>query len=536
MENFSQDFWNECFDNIYNAKLALTENGALSYDTCGFTKLADQFGKSANYNGRDINDVFFDQGKIWNEDSLEALRFPFYLRMITRKTKISKDCETEKVQKGQGCRDEAFKRMLWIAENEPDAFYKNLWVLPIIGSWKDLWTLMYYDKVYDINALNHDIIFSLINVGLKSDTHSELIKKYMPRIKSGGKCKTEWVKIANELAKEFANYNRWSYKEYNHIKTSGTAHDFQKIICDGRYKDIDWNLIPGRALSKIVTDKFLTKHDIEDDFINWVNNNSTIKFTGYVYELLQRFNNGASCIEKVMINKQFDELVKKASEDGNVSGNVWCALDTSGSMTWEVKNGVTAYDICVSLGIFLSTLNKGAFHKNVVMFDNKSTTLQLDGNFCEMAKQIKDASTAWGGTNFISIIEKMVEIRENNPDIPLEDYPDTILVVSDMQFNPVNGNEETNYEAMKAMLYFAFQSDFVDKMKFVWWQVTGRTNDVPAEMGAGQIFLSGYDPSIISLLLGDEVKEIEKKRGTPISTEESIALALSQEILAMVNL
>ena len=35
-----------------------------------------------------------------------AIRFPFYLRMVTRKVKINADNETEKVQNGQGARDE----------------------------------------------------------------------------------------------------------------------------------------------------------------------------------------------------------------------------------------------------------------------------------------------------------------------------------------------------------------------------------------------------------------------------------------------
>lgn len=527
------------FDNI-----AFTENGAVSYKTTG-AAIADQFGKAANYRGRDINAVFKEQEALWLENHENAVRFPFYLRLVTRKVKVNGENVTDKVQKGQGVRDESFKRLLWLAEFQPDTFYKNIWALPLVGSWKDVWAILYYDIIVGHNVIDHTIIFDLINEGLKCGTHTELIKKFMPRIETRSKCKTDWRIIRNDLAREFANYNKLSYKDYNKLKTSGKAHDFQKLICSGRFKDINWNLIPGRALSKLASQKFLTKHELEKGYIDWVKAQPTVKFTGYVYELMKEIstNNGWSTsvknlplFKKITVDKQFDELIKKAEADGKITDNVWCALDTSGSMGIQVIPGTSAFDICVSLGVFFATLNKGAFHKNVIMFDNVSHVKQLpDAGFCDMVANIYNSATAWGSTNFQSVVDEIVRIRKDNPKIPLEDYPTTLLVVSDMQFNPVKGNTATNYIEMKKKLYEVFPQEFVDNMKFIWWQVTGRTKDVPAEIGTGQIFLSGFDGSVVSLMLGGEAKEIEKEKGRPITTEEAIGIALNQEILSYIT-
>ena len=38
-------------------------------------------------------------------------------------------------------------------------------------------------------------------------------------------------------------------------------------------------------------------------------------------------------------------------------------------------------NVCMSLGIYFSTLNEGAFHKNVIMFDSTSRVKQLSGSF-----------------------------------------------------------------------------------------------------------------------------------------------------------
>lgn len=519
------------------SNFALTENGAVSYKSTG-KAIADQFGKAGTYRGRSLEDVFKEQEALWLEDHLQAIRFPFYLRMVTRKVKVNDKNVTEKVQKGQGARDESFKRLLWFAVHQPDLFYKNIWALPLVGSWKDIWTIMFYDLTLGTNAIDHDVMFDLLNEGLKCKAHMELIKKFMPRIKTNSKCTTDWTRITNDLAREFANYNKLSYKDYNKLKTSGTAHDFQKLICSGRFKDINWNLIPGRALSKLTAKGFLTKHELEQNYIQWLEKQPTVKYTGYVYELgkevIKSYN--LPLHRKVTIDKQFDELVKKAVEDGNVLGNVLCALDTSGSMTWSSFGGVTAYDICISLGVFFSEINKGAFHNNVIMFSDNSRVKQLEGTFTDKIMQIQKDTTAWGSTNFQSIVDEIVRIRTQHPEIPLEDYPQTILVVSDMQFNPVGGNTETNYQRMKAEFYKVFPKEFVDSMKFVWWQVTDRTKDVPATLDdGGCYFFSGFDGSIITLLLGGELAEIEKKEKRQPTMEEMIGAALGQEILSYVT-
>ena len=82
-----------------------TENGAVTNVTTG-SAIVDQFGKAGNFRGRTLAEVFSEQAEIWKENPEAALRFPFYLRMVTRKVKVNADNETDKVQSGQGARDE----------------------------------------------------------------------------------------------------------------------------------------------------------------------------------------------------------------------------------------------------------------------------------------------------------------------------------------------------------------------------------------------------------------------------------------------
>ena len=518
---------------------ARTENGAVSYASAG-SALLDQFAHAGTARGRDFNTVWTEQATLWGENPVNALRFPFYLRMITRQSNIIGGDKTEKVQKGQGAKDESFKRLLWIARYHADEFYRNLWLLPVVGSWKDLWVLLSMD-----DSLDKEKFFDVIALGINDDNHRDLVKKYMPRIRSNKLCTTDWAKSTNQLAKEFAKYVGWSMKDYREFKSTGKAHEFQRTICARNYSNIKWNTIPGKALLNLVNGKFLTNHNLKNSYIKWLMEQPVAKFNGYPFELAMKLPSYGEVtdVTKITIDKQFKNLIETASKnDGAINGNVLCAIDTSGSMTCHIDggpNGLTSFDVCVSLGIYFSELNKGAFHNVVAMFDDTSTLMTLKGDsFVDKWFQIKNSKIAWGSTNYQSLIDLICKTRIKHPEMSLEDFPQTLLVVSDMQFNSCGGR--TNYETMMAKLRRYFPSEWVDEFKVVWWYCAGRSGaskDVPATMEhGGQYLVSGFDGSVISLILSGEVK-VDPNTGKKVqpTMEEVVQDALTQEVLLLVQ-
>lgn len=534
--------------------LTLTENGAVSFASAG-KAIIDQFAHAGTAIGRPINQVFAEQAQLWAEDPESAVRFPFYLRLITRKVKVSEEKKTDAVQKGAGLRDEAFKRILWLAYNQPEVFNRNAWLLPVVGSWKDLWTLMLLDMDNE-NRIDKNFVFSIMAAGLDDETQCDLIRKYMPAIKANSKCKTDRAQTLNTLAKAFASFLGLSVKEYRKMKASGTAHEFQKLICSRSYADIDWKTIPGRALTNLVSGKFLSNHGLTDSYLKWVMSQPTVKFTGYVYELgmkldamgrnLSMNQTPTRAAALYTINKQFDGLIELAKKDqGGIKGNVLCGLDTSGSMSGAIQGvpGLTSYDVCVSLGIYFSELNTGAFHNVVAMFDDTSRVMKLSGTFSEKWEAIRNATTAWGGTNFLSLVRLLADQRKKHKNIPESEFPQTLLVVSDMQFNPSSRwnyraeREATNQEAARNILREVFSEEFVKNFNFIWWYCASRDgagHDVPATMDQGGNYMfSGFDGSIVTLLLGGD--EQVKPDGTPLTMEEMVQKALSQEIFSFVR-
>lgn len=512
-----------------------TENGAVSHSTTG-NALLDYFSKAGTYRDRDLTAVFADMGKIWAESPLVAMQIVFYLRMITRSTKGF--LETENVQKGQGVRDEFRKAIHWMAKYHPHAFYKNMWLMPLVGSWKDLW----HDDLLDV--LERDKVYALIQRGMEDDYNRELIAKYLPKMRSKGQTYNDRHKKLNDFARGLCKVLGWDAKQYRLFKSSGKAHAFQRCMAEGLWADLDFSRVSGKALFQLVNHKgkdgktTIERHGLENRYLEWLDKQPVAKFTGYVYELFKAVTPRLSKAQKFTLDKQFDGLIALAKKDqGGIKGNVWCALDTSGSMGCQVVTGVSAFDICVSLGIYFATLNEGAFHNNVVMFDNTSRVLQLKGeSFTDKALQIRSTATAWGSTNFQSVIDEIVRVRKTNPNIPVADYPTTLLVVSDMQFNPVGGgNAKTNYEA--AMEKIAAVG--LPKMRIIWWFVTGRRDDFPSTIeDEGVTMIGGFDGAIVSIILGGEQTTVDKETGKvrQLNAFENMLKALNQELLLQLKI
>lgn len=524
----------------------LTENGALSHSSSG-SALVDYFAKCGTYRDRDENEVFTDIARIWEDSPLIALMIIFYMRTVTRQTKGLFASET--VQKGMGAKDEFRKAIKWLAVHQPETLYANLWLIPVVGAWGDLW----HDDLRDV--LDQQQVFALIKRGLEDEASRALIAKFLPRIRSIGQTYNERHRARNKWAYALCDELGWQTRDYRKFKSAPahTAHQFQRDMSQGRWDQIDFNKLPGRALFKLASKRgredkltILERHKQVERYVAWLEKQPTAKFTGYVYELFIAATSAkVGLAEKMTFDKQFGGLLELAKADrGGIDGNIWCALDTSGSMTMPVVEGISAYDICVSLGIYFSSLNEGAFKDNVVMFDNTSRTLQLSGTFTDKVNQIKKASVAWGGTNFQSVIDLMVQVRKKNPKIPVEDFPQTLLVVSDMQFNPVDGNTETNYE--RAMEKLAEVG--LPKINIVWWWVTGRGQDFPSTIDQeGVTMIGGFDGSIIELILGGndeaeaeveaEVAGAEEAEATEAPTKtkrtayDNMLLALDQEVL-----
>ena len=531
------------FINAMNRGSALTRNGAVS-NAGSNDNVLDYFAKCGTYRSREQLDVDMDMAMAWGTDPLLTLKAVFYNRAITRKSKDTLD-SAEEMTRGQGNKDEFIRCVKWMEENYPETLYANLWAIPTLGCWKDLW----YDSASTglFHYINTKHVYRLIKAGMKNSYHAALLAKYLPKIRSSSAVKNDRHRRLNKFAKGLCSYLDISERDYRKFKSSPTflAHKFQRDISAGNWSEIDWNMVPGKALFSLSAKAgkdgktFVERHGLETSYMDWLKKQPVAKFTGYVFELMKAYSENKNAVTKMTVNKQFEGLLEKARTDvssGLLGKNVFCALDTSGSMGCHIDNNcTTAYDVCVSLGVYFASLNTGAFKNNVIMFDSRSTLLQLpDMTFTDKVDKIRNSSTAWGSTNFQSVIDEIVRIRKANPSIPVEDYPEVLLVVSDMQFCPT-GSQNSNYEEAMRKLRAVGLND----MTIIWWCVNSgystQRNEVPSTIDdAGTVLISGFDGAIVTSILGGVDKRVvDEKTGEvrKLNPYEMMLEALNQSIL-----
>ena len=520
-------------------------NGALKYTTSG-SDFVDQFAKVTEYRQpRNYSEISEDMSLLWDQNPRLTISFVIYLRLITRTVKFPDGTRTSTTQRGQGLKHESIMRMIWLAINHPEEFWNNVNLFVSAGSWKDIIMMLSYDLQYngwEERVLNWKDFTGLILAGLENPETSELVKKYLPQIKSRPKCKTVVEQADTIIGKYLCSVifddieNKVkSYEKYRKLKVSGTAHVWQQLISQGRFMEINFDTVHGRALAQMVSGQFLKNNGLEETFEKWMASKPVAKYTGYVYELMQPVKSGYSnnvlkSYQEDAINKQFLGLIETAKKGITGENPFITVVDTSSSMTGLVPGTkVSAYDVAKSMALYFSYLLKGPFHNHWMEFNDKCILKKWIGD-TPVKKLQNDRSEAYGSTDFEGVARIFVKVRQSG--VKEEDFPGGILCLSDGCFNYTHSNEGNYKSFKKILLRGGFSKEFVDKFKIVLWDIP---NGYYADRGAkfeefadcpGMFHISGLDGSVVAFLMGTEYNPT-----VPKNSDELFLAAMNQEIM-----
>ena len=524
-------------------------NGALKLTSTG-DPFVDQFGLISQYRQlRPYSSVSKDMQELWNIDPMYTLKLLFYIRLITRKVKFSNGTETSKVQKGAGLRHEAFMRMLWLAVNHSDVFYKNLPLFITIGSWKDIIQLMSYDLQYhgwDNRVLDFNKMSDFILAGLENPNTCNLVKKFLPTIKARSKCRTLESQADTIIGKflthklfdsgEFSpKLHSKNYHLYRKLKSSGTAHEWQQMISRSQF-NIDFSKVHGRALALLVSGNYLKNHNLEKDYENWIKKQPVAKFTGFVYELFKGLNLNSPLYKKYTIDKQFENLIQTAKEGSSTESSFIVARDVSGSMSSNVKGlTISSNDVAKSMALYFSYLLKGNFANSYIEFSHKPILKYWEGD-SPTDKYLKNINYCFGDTNFLGIADLFIEIYKHTS---IEKFPTGLICISDGEFND-SGDNKTNFQSFKKRLLKAgFPKDYVDNFKIVLWDIPNAFysfDEIRPKFESyadtpNFFYMGGLDPAGITFLLGGEVN-----KSIPKTPRELFETAMNQEIMDYIQM
>lgn len=498
------------------AHLTESAEGALKMDST-LNPFVDQFSKAALYKEpRSYEAIAKDQQVLWDINPIYTIRLSLYFRIITR------NVNDFGMHRGSGLKNEAILRIKWLLVNHYAEMRPFLCLLPILGSWKDIFEL-------ETLAPEHTIpgeIVSLIDQGITNKNTCELVKKYLPTIQS--KPKTQRAQLRNEIAKSLAK--RWfkvrPYEQYRKLKASGTAHQWQQAISKG--KPIVWDTVAGKALHLLIHGKYLERHNLVTDYMKWLDSKDNVNCTNFVGEVFEDLSNE---VLRQTANKQFNRLIKNLTTESNYL----TVVDCSGSMDSQAYGTkMTSLNLAYAIALYFSYTLKGEFANHYATFDAKCTLREFIGNTPVEKFQNAAKHSAFGPTDLDSVSRLLVSTKRRG--VPESDFPKGIILISDGEF--AGTGLSGAFESFKnSLLKGGFSEEYVENLKIVLWDIPNTFYGKPriqfeAPADTPNIFyLSGLDPANIAFIFEDKVLD----RPAPKTAEELFQAAITQPILELVR-
>ena len=535
------------------SQITESDKGALKFTTTN-NPFVDQMALFSTYKSkRDVNLIDADAKTLWDIDPQTALKFAFYMRTISRKTNVMMDSNVERLddsQIGGGLRYESLNRIYWMALQNPKVLENNLALLVSAGSVKDIFELMEIDYIRNSGMPRLDwsvfTTFIIDTIELSKDNAMAKqflfgIKKYMPRVDSTKKAITVDKKAKRYIQRYIMSYLGYSFQDYRQFKSeTPNGHVWQQLISNRKFKDIDFGKIHGRALYNLVNSKFLDNNELMDKYEKWIENTSTVKYTGYPHELFKNYNSNIKRHTRMTIDKQFMTLVNAVKTDNNVTDMI-VVRDTSGSMGSLCDGKMSCYDVSKALALYFSYFLKGEFADAWIEFADRAVLHTWKGS-TPTERWDNDKTSYVGTTNFLNVLELFAKLKQRG--IPESDFPKGILCISDTEYDAANDLQKTNVEAARNILRKAgFSDTYVDEFKIVLWNMIERYGSAKYEVNTDQernvFYLSGFDGAAIKFVMsGEVVKEgnVEKNVSTPKNNAELLSAMLNQKLLNMIRL
>jgi hypothetical protein len=182
--------------------------------------------------------------------------------------------------------------------------------------------------------------------------------------------------------------------------------------------------------------------------------------------------------------------------------NILPMVDVSGSMDMVVSGSITAMDVAVSLGLYCADKNKGKFKDLFLTFSGEPKLLLLTGNINQKIAQMVKSN--WSiDTNLHAAFEKVLSTAIKGS-VPQEEMPQTLLILSDMQFNQCVKFDDSAFEMMKRK----YDEAGYQMPGIVFWNITAKSN-VPVTFDTrGVALVSGFSPSIMKAVLSTNMSEM----------------------------
>jgi hypothetical protein len=181
-------------------------------------------------------------------------------------------------------------------------------------------------------------------------------------------------------------------------------------------------------------------------------------------------------------------------------------VDSSGSMTCRAgghqsKTTMSCLEVALGLGLYFADKNTGKFKDTFLTFSSQPQLVTLKGTIVDKLNQMNTGEVA--STNLHAAFDKILEVATSNK-VPQAEMPETLLILSDMQFNQGCSHRD---ESAMTMIERKYDTAGYTMPRIVFWNLNAYDN-VPVKFDkTGTALVSGFSPAIADAVLTGDLED-----------------------------
>lgn len=442
-----------------------TTNG-MTTNSSSLNECVNLFFNIGSMRGQNKEKVISMFSKAFNEDPRTAMRILFWSR---------------DVREGAGER-QIFRDVLnYLIENHPQVVKANLDLIPEYGRWDDTHGLFGTE-------LESEVI-TLTQKGLNNPETASLVAKWMPRKGLVFNKVRKTLKVTpKELRKTIVSLSK----------------TVEQKMCSKRWIEIEYPKAPSLAMSRYT--KAFGRNDGErfGQFIESLKKGEAKVNAGalYPYDITKNLRFGDT---KDLANEQWKALPNWMEGSNEL---ILPMVDVSGSMDVSVggNKNLTCMEVAISLGMYISERNEGAFKDMFMTFSSTPQIQKLLGPLSDRYKQLSRAE--WDMSTNLEIAFKTLLEQAVRFNIPQEEMPTKVLILSDMEFNQATrdgwrGESEWNPTALQ-MIGEMYTNAGYTRPGIIFWNLSASGGNFPATFDEmNTCLISGFSPSIMKSVISN---------------------------------
>lgn len=468
------------------ANRTFTENGGAAFRSTG-NHCLDLFSFAGAFRQQDEGKIIHAFTRAYAENPDYAMKILFYARDIR-----------------EGLGEKRFFRVAlrYAAAAYPASVIRNIPLIAEYGRFDDLLSLLYTPCEEAVGRYIKSVLQEDMD-HMAAGQPISLLGKWLPSVNTTSS-------DIRKAARQVCTLLGLSEKKYRKLLSELRSYIdiLEKHLCRKDYT-FDYEKQPSKAL--FTYRKAFYRNDKERylHFLDAVREGkATLKTSSlYPYDIVRvcdeysRFERGVVPTKDDLL--QLDTTWRSLTDFDNHQ-NALAVVDGSGSMYVHYAD-IRPIDIAISLGIYFAEHTTGAFANHFITFSETPRLIELKGrNIYEKVRYCQTFHEV-ANTNIAAVFDMILHTAVKHH-LPPQELPETLYIISDMEFDEQEDNDCTVFAyAKKKYARYGYRLPTV-----VFWNVDARTEQHPVRCDeTGAVLVSGASPSLFRYALDNHLDPVK---------------------------